>query len=115
MEACMGPHTEVTRRSPSSTSRSLRLSNSFLTWVRSRGRDEPLELRAAEAASRVSSRAGRGVSAVVGALGMFRGAYHFQEETISWLSTPWRAAGVAPSGGSETALKLRALVGRNRD
>ncbi len=58
-----GQRTEMTRRSPSRTSRSLRLSNSFLTWLRSRGRDEPRELRAAEAASRVSSRAaeaGRG-------------------------------------------------------
>lgn len=50
----------MTLRRPSSTSRSLRLSRSFLIWFLSSGRDECREFRAAEAASRVSSWAVRG-------------------------------------------------------
>jgi len=50
-------HTDITFRSPSRTSRSLRLSSSFLIWAAGSVFMGPRELRAEEAASRVSSRA----------------------------------------------------------
>lgn len=82
----------MTRRNPSKTSRSLRLSSSFLTEALSRGLVALREFRAAEAASSVSSRAGRDMVSF-GCLALGADAenktYRSQGGSRSSLSTPW--------------------------
>lgn len=78
----------MTRRNPSKTSRSLRLSRSFLTEALSRGFVALREFRAAEAASSVSSRAGRAMVSLGGTDGENK-TYRSQGGSKSSLSTPW--------------------------